>query len=183
MKKWVVRIASLLVFNILVLLLIGMLLPQVRVGWSVLWAAVILTAATVWVKPLITTWFSGMAATSASGRTKAGEKVVQFFLVLLVAYIVWVLTLVLSGVRVSGWFWGYVIPPVLLLIAWAIYDLIDDRLERTTGALYDKATRRTSGAATDASAPVSPATESARRELHDGLTDEQRRMLDELGNS
>ncbi|WP_375385370.1 hypothetical protein [uncultured Microbacterium sp.] len=140
MRAWLIRFASLYVFNVVVLLLIGLLLPQVSVGWSVLWASIILTAATLWIKPLITTWFRGMASRSAAQRTKAGEKVVQFFLVILVAYIVWILVAILSGVRVHGWFWGYVIPPVLLLIAWAIYDAIDDRVEGHAGALYDKAT-------------------------------------------
>ena len=179
MKKWVVRFASLLVFNIVVLLIIGWLTPA-RVGWSAIWAGVILTAATIWIKPLVTKWFRSMAARSAGQRTKAGEKVVQFFLVLLVAFIVWILTIVLSGVSVGDWFWGYVLPPVILVIAWAIYDAIDDRVESHAGALYDKATGGRT--AVDASSPAVPTPEAqvGSRELKDGLTEEQRRMLDEL---
>lgn len=180
MKKWVVRFVSLLVFNIAVLLVIGWFTPA-RVGWAAVWAGVILTAATIWIKPLITRLFQSMAARSAAQRTKAGEKVVQFFLVLLVAFIVWILTILLSGVSVGGWFWGYVLPPVILVVGWAIYDAIDDRVEAHAGALYDKATggRR---AATDAAAPAVPSPEAraGARELTDGLTEEQRRMLDEL---
>ena len=186
MKKWVVRFLSLLVFDVVVLLIIGWLTPA-RVGWSALWAGVILTALTIWIKPLIHGMFQKMAAGSAGQRTKVGEKLVQGALVFLVALIVWVITVVFSGVSVGGWFWGYVLPPVLILIGWAIYDAIDDRVEGHAGAIYDRATGRK---ATDAgaSAPTtstltSAEAASAQRELQDGLTDEQRRMLDELGKS
>ncbi|WP_438353640.1 hypothetical protein [Microbacterium sp. CJ88] len=185
MRAWLIRFVSLYVFNVVVLLLIGLVLSSVSVGWSVLWASVLLTAATLWIKPLITRWFRAMAAKSAAQRTKAGEKVVQFALVLVVAAIVWVITVAFTGVRVNGWFWGYVLPPFILLLAWVVYDAIDDRIEARAGALYDRA--RGGRPAVDASAPdaapavPSPQTQAAQRELQDGLTDEQRRMLDELG--
>lgn len=140
MKAWVVRFVSLYVFNVLVLLLIGALLPQVRVGWAALWASVILTAATIWLKPFVATLFRGAARRSASQRTALGEKLVQYGIVFLVELIVWVLVVVFSGVDVAGWFWGYVIPPILLLLAWVVYDIVDDRIERGTGDLYDRAT-------------------------------------------
>ncbi|WP_439591654.1 hypothetical protein [Microbacterium sp.] len=180
MKKWVVRFVSLLVFNIAVLLIIGWLTPA-RVGWAAIWAGIVLTAATIWIKPLITKMFRSMAARSANQRTKAGEKVVQFFLVLLVAFIVWILTILLSGVSVGGWFWGYILPPVILVIGWAIYDAIDDRVEAHAGALYDRATGSTSATTiADRPAVPSPEAQAGARELKDGLTAEQRKMLDEL---
>jgi hypothetical protein len=184
MKKWVVRFLSLLVFNVVVLLIIGWLTPA-RVGWSALWAAVILTALTIWIKPAIHRMFQSMAAKSSNRRTKAGEKVVEFGLVFVVALIVWGLTVLLSGVNVAGWFWGYVLPPVILLIGWAIYDSIDDRVEGHAGALYDKATGgvKTTDAGAATSTLTSTETTAAQRELQDGLTAEQRRMLDELGKS
>jgi hypothetical protein len=183
MKKWVVRFFSLLVFDIVVLLIIGWFTPA-RVGWAALWAGVILTALTIWVKPLIHRLFQRMTQGSASQRTKAGEKLVQGALVFLVALIVWVLTVVFSGVSVGGWFWGYVLPPVIILVGWAVYDAIDDRVEGSAGALYDRATGAKSMDAA-ASAPSIPSGAAAvgQRELQDGLTEEQRRMLDELGKS
>lgn len=181
MKKWVVRFASLLVFNVLVLLLIGWLTPA-RVGWAALWAGIVLTALVIWIKPLVEKGFRSMAAKSAGGRTKAGEKVVEFLLAFVVAFLVWIATVLLSGVSIGGglfgWFWGWILPPVILLIGWAVYAAIDDRVEARAGALYDRATgTRTATAAT--AAP--PAGDAARRDLTDGLTEEQRRMLDELG--
>ncbi|MGW8481765.1 hypothetical protein ACWGJP_01405 [Microbacterium sp. NPDC055903] len=186
MKNWLVRVVSLYAFNVVVLLLIGWLTP-VSVGWAVLWAAIVLTAATLALKPLLLRIFRGAAAKSATSRTKAGEKTVQYVLVFLVELIVWVLTVWLSGVGVTDWFWGYVLPPVMLLIAWVIYDRVDDRIEAKASELYDAVQTRVGGRTTTpgagaATAPATDAqsTDAARRELDDGLTPEQRRMLDEL---
>ncbi|GAA3897073.1 hypothetical protein [Microbacterium invictum] len=179
MKSWIVRFGSLYVFNIVVLLLIGVL-PSVRVGWAVLWAALVLALATIWLKPLITKLFTGSAAKSAGDRTKAGEKVVQYGIVFVVELIIWILVVLLSGVNVSGFFWGWALPPVFLLIAWIIYDQIDDKVETRAGALYDRATGGRA-ASVDAAAPASPAAQTGREELKDGLTPEQRKMLDDLG--
>jgi hypothetical protein len=189
MKKWIVRFVSLLVFNIVVLLLIGFLTPA-RVGWSALWAGIVLTAISIWIKPAVHGWFRSMAARSADQRTKAGEKVVEFLVAFSVAFLVWIATVLLSGVSIGGGFfgafWGYVLPPLILLVGWAIYDAIDDRVEAHAGALYDRASGGRAATA-ESAAPAIPhnpeAAAAGRRELDDGLTDEQRRMLDELGKS
>lgn len=184
MKKWIVRFGSLLVFNVAVLLVIGWLTPA-KVGWSAIWAGVVLTALTLWIKPAVHRWFQSMASRSAGQRTKLGEKLVQFFLVFAVALAVWAATVLLSGVSVGNWFWGWVLPPVFILIGWAVYDGIDDRVHEHAGVLYDKATGGRAVSATDSGAPSVPSRETAaaQRELQDGLTEEQRRMLDELGKS
>lgn len=185
MKTWIVRFASLYAFNLVVLLLIGLLLPSVSVGWAALWSSVLLTAATIWLKPLISKLFTGAANKSAGQRTAAGETLVQYGIVFVVDLLIWIFVVIFSGVRVGGFFWGWVIPPIVLLIAWIIYDRVDDRIQATAGDLYDKAeagirgTRR-STATTGAAPAVDPA---VRQELNDGLTPEQRRMLDDLGTS
>jgi hypothetical protein len=183
MKAWVVRVASLYVFNIAVLLLIGLLLPAVRVGWAALWAALVLTLATIWLKPFITKLFTGSAAKSAGDRTKAGEKLVQYGIVFVVELIIWILVVLLSAVDVSGFFWGWALPPIFLLIAWIIYDRVDDKIEGKAGTLYDQAESGIRGGRRPASA-ASPSTAQTegKRELHDGLTAEQRKMLDDLGS-
>ncbi|WP_106816926.1 hypothetical protein [Microbacterium timonense] len=199
MKKWVVRFASLLLFNVLVLLVVGWLTPA-RVGWAALWAGIVMTAIVIWIKPLVEKWFRSMAARSASRRTKAGEKLVEFLLAFAVAFIVWLATVLLSGVSVGGGifgaFWGWVVPPVILLVGWAVYGAIDDRVEARAGALYDRATRGRTAAdgrgaprpeASASADPIAtypgadPSGAPARGRRDDGLTDEQRRMLDELG--
>ncbi|GAA1532353.1 hypothetical protein HD600_002020 [Microbacterium ginsengiterrae] len=187
MKGLLVRAAALYVFNVAVLLLIGLLMRSVSVGWHALWAAVVLTLATLALKPLLLKGFRSAAAKSAGTRSRLGEKLVQYALVFVVELIVWVLTVLLSSVGVSGWFWGYILPPLYLLLAWVIYDQIDDRLEAKTGevigSLSSRITRRDAAASAQPSStpsPETPATRIGRDELDDGLTPEQRRMLDEL---
>jgi hypothetical protein len=188
MKNWVVRAVSLYAFNVVVLLLIGLLMSSVSVGWNALWAAVILTLATLALKPALLRMFRGAASKSAQTRTRVGEKLVQYVLVFVVELIVWVLTVLLSGVDVHGWFWGYVLPPLYLLLAWVIYDLVDDRIEARAGAVIDTVQSKVRGGRPSttgspdatASEPPTAATSAARSELDDGLTPEQRRMLDEL---
>lgn len=205
MKKWFVRFGSLLVFNIVVLLVVGWLTPA-RVGWAALWAGIVLTAIVMWIKPLVEKWFRSMAAKSAHRRTKAGEVLVELLLAFAVALVIWIATVVFTGVSVGGGifgaFWGWVLPPVILLIGWAIYGAIDDRVEAHAEALADKVTN---GRGADAAAGASPnsdpvgtypggravppvppvpnpgAAASSRPQRDDGLTEEQRRMLDELG--
>lgn len=182
MKAWIVRFVSLYVFNVVVLLVMGWILPGVAVGWAAFWAAILLTAATIWLKPVIKKAFTGAAAKSAGQRTRAGEWLVQVALVFIIELIIWVAVVLLSGVSVRGWFWGWVLPPVALLVAWAIYAAVDDKIETRAGAVYDRATgrRATDAAGTGPAVPPTRAAEAGRRELKDGLTDEQRRMLDEL---
>ena len=186
MKKWIVRFATLYVFNLVVLLVIDLLVAGVSVGWALLWASVVLTAAVIWLKPLIHAGSPAWPRSRRDQRTKAGEKLVQIGLVFVVELLVWVVVVLLSGVTVHNWFLGYLLPPIFLLIAWAIYDAIDDRLQVRAGALYDE--RRPGSAASRRTprSPPSPSTPRRRRrdaELQDGLTAEQRRMLDELGKS
>lgn len=188
MKVWVVRFLSLLAFNVVTLLVIGWLTPA-RVGWAALWAGIVLTALALWIKPLVSRWFRAMAEKSATRRTKVGEKIVEFLLALAVAFLVWAVTVLLSGVSIGGgffgWIWGWVLPPVILLIGWAIYDAIDDKVEERAGSIYDRAMGGPARPdAVGSAPPVAPAPRNATpaREHKDGLTDEQRRMLDELGS-
>lgn len=185
MKKAIVRFGSLYVFNVVVLLLIGLLLPNVRVGWNALWASVVLTLGALLLKPVLMRAFRRVAAKSAGSRTRVGEKVVQYALVFVVELIIWMLTVWFSGVDVRGWFWGYILPPVILLIGWMIYDVIDDRVEARAGEVYERvsggrAARGAGGAPGRGTAPEAPAATAGRQELKDGLTPEQRKLLDEL---
>ena len=189
MKNGIIRFASLYVFNVAVLLVIGLVLPTVRVGWHALWASLVLTLGALFIKPTLTRLFRRSAAKSSAERTRIGEKVVQYVLVYVVELIIWVLTVWLSAVSVRGFFWGYLLPPLLLLIGWVIYDLVDDRLRAKTGELYDTVGSKLRGrsgsspvadtTASDTAADTA-ATRSGREELKDGLTPEQRRMLDDL---
>ncbi|WP_460797271.1 phage holin family protein [Microbacterium sp. GXF0217] len=180
MRNGIIRFGALYVFNVAVLLIIGLVLPSVSVGWHALWASVILTLAALFIKPLLKGAFQKSAAKSAADRTKTGEKVVQYALVYVVELIIWVLTVWLSPVGVHGFFWGYALPPLLLLLGWVIYDQVDDVLRRKAGEVYDKVSggMKSKDAAASASRPEPAARVDV--EPDDGLTPEQRRMLDEL---
>lgn len=194
MKNAIVRFASLYVFNVAVLLLIGLLMSSVRVGLHALWASVILTLAALFIKPALAAAFRRSAAKSAGDRTRVGEKAVQYALVYAVELIIWVLTVWLSAVTASG-FAGFALPPLFLLLGWVIYDQVDDRLQLKAEQVYDavqarmgrreSADRSPAGSSADRSPASGPSGSSAaaqgRAELNDGLTPEQRRMLDELG--
>ena len=175
MRSWIVRFASLYVFNVVVLLVIGLLTPA-RVGLAVIWAA-----AELFVRPLLQKVFTGAAAKSASQRTRIGEAMVQGLIVLAVAAVVWAITLLLSSAGTGGsWFWAWVLPPVIITIGWFVYARIDSRLQARAGALYDRALSRSSSTTAVASGTTGGDAE-GRAELQDGLTPEQRRLLDELG--
>ena len=176
MKAWVVRFASLLVFNVVVLLLIGWLTPA-KVGWAALWAGIVLTALVLWVKPLVAKMFRGLAEPKNRPRGKFLEWLVGLAVTAGVAVVVWVITVLLSGVQVGNWFWGYILPPLILMIGWGVYSLIDDKLETQAGAIYDRATGKSSSSVTRSDAAAT----TASKDRHDGLTAEQRKMLDDLG--
>lgn len=187
MKSWIVRFASLYVFNVAVLILIGLFTPA-RVGLHVIWAAVVMTLAEVFVKPFVQRRFAAAAAKSADQRTRVGEGLVQAGIVLVVAAVVWVVTLLLSRVNAGGsWFWAWVLPPVIIAFGWLVYARIVARIEATASDLYDRAETGIRGTASappsapSAAAGSSASAEQGRRELDDGLTPEQRRLLDELG--
>ncbi|MGW9113627.1 hypothetical protein [Microbacterium sp. NPDC055683] len=136
MKTWLIRFACLYLFDVLVLSLVGWFVGSVHVGWAAWWAALVLALATIWLKPLLARLFRG-AASSVARRAQIGEKLVQYLASFAVQLVIWLLVVWLSDVSVRGWFWGYVLPPLYLLIAWVVYDLVDDRLARRATRLYD----------------------------------------------
>ncbi|NKF34652.1 hypothetical protein HER21_50450, partial [Pseudomonas sp. BGM005] len=77
-------------------------------------------------------------------------------------------------------FWSYALPPLFLLFGWMIYDQVDDKLRAKAGELYDAVQSKVSGSGKKTASASAPASETraARDELNDGLTPEQRRMLD-----
>lgn len=184
MRKWFIRFVTLYVFDVAALFLIGLLFPRVHVGLSAFWAGLLLAAATLWIKPLITSMFTSLANRSGTERSKFGDWLVRTLVVLAVAFVIWVLVVWLSGVRVDGWVWGYVWPPLALLLVWWIYDALDDTLEARANKIYDSATARLAGSGaeqpTTTAVPTAKSDSAAAQEAKDGLTPQQRKMLDDL---
>ena len=143
MKTWVVRLVTLTLFNVAVLAAIVLLVRSVHGRpLGILWAALLLTAATIWIKPALSSIATKQAARGASARSASAQKLIGYLAVFAVAFVIWILTVWLTDVRVYGWFWGYVIPPLALLVAWFVYDIIDDQLEAKAGEVYDAAQRK-----------------------------------------
>lgn len=138
MRAWLIRFLGLYLFDLLVLVVLGWLVPNVQVGFAALWAAFILALVTMWVKPLVHAIVSKMASRPAGTRSKLAEKLVQYLIVFVVALVVWAIVVAFTGVAVQGWFWGWVIPPVALLIAWAIYDVTDDSIDRRMTSAFSR---------------------------------------------
>ncbi|MGZ0711522.1 SND2/TMEM208 family protein (plasmid) [Coraliomargarita sp. W4R53] len=188
MKSWIVRFGALYVYNVIVLLVIGVFSPA-KVGFHAFWAAIIMVIAEALVKPLVLKLFAQSAAKSAGERTKTAESLVQAGIVFAVAEIVWILTIVLSGVGIGGsWFWVWIVPPLIITLGWWIYSRVNKKLEAQASDIYDRTLGRgtpTAGASAEPSTLTTSAVDldAAHKELHDGLTAEQRKMLDDLGRS
>lgn len=187
MRNGIIRFASLYAFNVVMLLVIGMILPRVQVGLHALWAAIVLTLAALFVKPTLRRLFT-RTANAASTRAGGGEKLLQYLVVYAVEFVIWLLTVWLSGVSAHGILFGFLFPPLLLLVGWVVYDLVDDRIHAKAGEVYDSVAQRTdrSGGrpagdpAAGATPPPTTTRPPASARPDDGLTPEQRRMLDEL---
>lgn len=142
MKKWIVRFIAMFLFNLIVLVLIGLILGHVDLGTfglNAIWASVVLTLATLLLKRAIHGLFTGKAEKSAHRRNKVGEWFLQFALVYGVALIIWLLVVALSGVEVDGVFWWWFLPPLILLAGWALYDVLAERVEARGSRIFDKA--------------------------------------------
>lgn len=143
-----------------------------------IWASLVMTALVLFVKPIAEKWARKKVEQTRQGRSRAREQLVQFLVVLALAGGVWVATLMLTGVNAGGsWFWAFVLPPIIIAIGWWVYALISDRIEAKAGELYDRL-----GNGKNEGAPASPsaAEQAGRAELKDGLTPEQRKMLNDL---
>lgn len=146
MKRWVVRVGTAFVFNILVLLVVVWLVSAVHGSWSVLWASLVFTLATLFLKPFFHRFFLAQGERLRDNKAAwLKGKVLTYLVSYVVALVIWILTVVFSGIHVTGLFWGWVAPPIIVLVGWIVYDQLDDVLEARAGDLYDAAQRRASG--------------------------------------
>lgn len=128
-RSWVVKTIALLLFNIVAVLVI-VLLPGaagVSIG-TVLWGAIVLTVMSLFIKPLLHRWLLDNAGQVSLSR-KLSSKVLSYVILYLVALIIWFLLVIFSGVQITNFLTTLIVPPLVLLAAWFIYDLVDDRLE------------------------------------------------------
>ncbi|HCX84339.1 MAG TPA: hypothetical protein DHV14_04200 [Micrococcales bacterium] len=142
-KRWVVRLVALTLFNIAVVLAIVLIVPQVTGGLlAMIGAGIVLALATVWIRPALSRYATRKAQAGAPRRSPGTQRLVAALAVFLVAAVIWVLTVLLTDIDVHGWFWGYVVPPLVLLVAWWIYAQVVDSLEAKVASAYDAADRK-----------------------------------------
>lgn len=140
MRKWVIRLGALYVFDYIVIVVMGMAMPRVDVGpIKALWAALLLAVGTIWIKPLVRSLFDKLARDDTGQRSRFVGWLVRSVVVFGVAFVIWYLVVWLSAIDVEGYVWGYVWPPVVLLVEWWLYDAISDRFEAQAAKVYDKA--------------------------------------------
>jgi len=128
-RSWVVKTIALLLFNIVAVLVI--VLRPAAAGASigtVLWGAIVLTVLSLFIKPLLHRWLLDNAGQVSLSR-KLSSKVLSYVILYLVALIIWFLLVIFSGVQITNFLTTLIVPPLVLLAAWFIYDLVDDRLE------------------------------------------------------
>lgn len=164
MKKWVVRIGALFVFDYIVIVVMGLAMPRVNVGpIHALWAALLLAVATLWLKPVVRGLFEKLAADGSGERSRFVGWLVKTLVVYAVAFVIWYLVVWLSKVDIQGWLWGYLIPPLVLLVVWWIYDAISDRFEAQAAKVYDQAFAKPESPAEASGGPAKAAEKLADR--------------------
>lgn len=141
MRRWIVRLIALYLFDLIVLVLIGLITTRVQVPFpAVLWAALILAFATMWVKPAVHGALRSLVKREGDRtRSKFAEFVVQAVIVYAVALAVWVVVVWLTNVRTEGFLSAYLLPPIALLLAWGAYSLISGAVEKGVDDAVSKA--------------------------------------------
>ncbi|MGO4589273.1 hypothetical protein [Paenarthrobacter sp. 2TAF44] len=128
MKSLAVRIAIALVFNAITLW-VASVLPGVRLGAGFLWAVVVFTVATLFVKPLILALFHRRHEQRADRRTWILSKALTVAAGLLATLAILLVTSIFSnGFTINGIF-GWIGATVVIWLASFIYDFVDDGLE------------------------------------------------------
>ncbi|UVJ38105.1 phage holin family protein [Arthrobacter sp. CJ23] len=133
MKTWAIRIGIALVFNAITLW-VASILPGVRLGSGFLWAVVVFTAATLLVKPAITALIR-RGGNRLRTRSSISGKLLTAAAGLLATLAILILTSIFSnGFNING-IVGWVMATVVIWLASAIYDFVDDGLEARVSRL------------------------------------------------
>lgn len=144
-RNWVIRLVSLYAFSFVAFLVMGLVMPSFRIGfWHTFWAALIFTLATVFVKPIVSSFAQKTAAGLQQGKTPLVARIIEYVAVYIVAVIIWIIVTMLTSLHNTG-FWSFLIAPLFLWVAWIVYDIVDETIERAVGKGYDAAARKFDG--------------------------------------
>lgn len=141
MKTWGVRIVIALVFNAITLW-VASVLPGVRLGAGFLWAVLVFTAATLFIKPLIASLFRRDGRGLQARGTRLAGKALTVVAGLLATFAILILTSIFSnGFNISG-IAGWLLATVVIWLASLIYDFVDDGLESRAVQMLGGGTQR-----------------------------------------
>lgn len=144
-RNWVIRLVSLYIFSFVAFLLLGFINSSFSNGFfHLFWSALIFTLATVFVKPIVSSFAQKTAEGLKQGKTSTAARVIEYVAVFAVALVIWLILSVLGAAQNPHWF-SWILSPVLLLVAWAIYDVVDEKIEAQVAKGYDAATRKRDG--------------------------------------
>lgn len=144
-RNWVIRLVSLYIFSFVAFLLMGLIMPAFRIGfWHTFWAALIFTLATVFVKPIVSSFAQKTADGLKQGKTSTVGRIIEYVAVYIVAVVIWIIVTMLTSLHSTG-FWSFLIAPLFLWVAWIVYDIVDESIERTVAKGYDAAARKLDG--------------------------------------
>ncbi|WP_426996118.1 hypothetical protein [Pseudarthrobacter sp. N5] len=136
MKVWAIRIGIALIFNAITLW-VASVLPGIRLGGGFLGAVAIFTAATLLIKPLITSFLTRRGEGLGSRATWLRGKALTVIVGLLATLGILMLTGIFSsGFNISG-LTGWVLATVVIWAASLVYDFVDDGLEARARKLID----------------------------------------------
>lgn len=144
-RNWVIRLVSLYIFSFAAFLVMGLVNYSFRIGFfQLFWAALIFTLATIFVKPVVSAFAQKTAEGLKQGKTSTASRVIEYLAVYVVAVVIWMLVSWLTRLHNAHW-WDFFIAPLFLLVAWFIYDMVDEAIQRTVAKGYDAAARKLDG--------------------------------------
>ncbi len=144
-RTWTIRLVSLYIFSYLAFLVMGLFSTAFRIGpLSALWAALIFTLATVFVKPIVESFARKTAEGLKAGQSSTAAKIIEYVAVYAVAVVIWIIISMLSSLSTHN-FWNLLTAPLFLLVAWVLYSILDDTIEKYVAKGYDAAVDKLNG--------------------------------------
>ncbi len=144
-RNWVIRLVSLYVFSYVAFIVMGLFNSSFRVGlFHAFWAALIFTLATVFVKPIVSSFAQKTAEGLKQGKTSTVGRIIEYVAVYVVALVIWWIVAAFTAAENTHW-WSMFVAPLFLMVAWIIYDIVDESIERTVAKGYDAAARKLDG--------------------------------------
>jgi hypothetical protein len=138
MKKWLLLIGLAFLVNLVLLLVVILFLPQVKGGFGVLWAAIILTAGTLLVKPALSTFLTKKGTELQPRAAWLRGNTLIYLVEFITTFVIFLICVLLSSVQVTD-IWGWIFGTVILYSGTLTYHLFEGRIRAYASTAYDRA--------------------------------------------